>query len=248
MNKENNSSIIIMIVILSLCVLGLTGYIIYDKFNEKTNSDESITTTTTLKQEEVNKNEKLYKSNIEQCDKEMCSEKIGDLNIKFYPLRNGMESTLSINEKEILTDIYSLNNLYILDDTIIVITSDTDIRTTKIYLFDKFGNKQKEIFELDNNYQEMVIADYHDAIIINEDKIILEGTRLTHGPSLATYYYDNSLIMEDYYLGKCDIYNKYIEEIIYGTYEIDYLGNNKFSEIKNISYTKLKDSDITCNN
>ena len=258
-NKKNNKGLITIIIILSICIGGLVGYIVYDKLNKKDESTIKETTTTTTispvssttqkqREEVTNKNGELQKSNIKNCNEKMCSETINGLNIKYYPQKNGMESTLIINEKEILNDIYWLSDLYVLDETIIIITSSMDIRTTKIYLVDKLGNIQKEIYNLDTNYKEMVISDVENAIEITKEGIILKGTRITHGPSIATYYYDNSLSMEDYYIGKCDIYNKYVDENIYGTYEIKYLGDNKFSEIKNLDYTKLKDSDIRCSN
>jgi len=57
-NKKNNKGLIAIIIILTLCILGLVGYIIYDKAlikennEKKTLSTKSTTITTTIKKEE----------------------------------------------------------------------------------------------------------------------------------------------------------------------------------------------------
>ena len=251
MENKSNKGLIVLVIILIICVLGLLGYIVYEKTLPKKENNNNPTTspvTTTIKeQEETEKKGNLTTATISNCTKEICSETIGNFKIEYRSNINSLDSVLTVNKKEVLSKFISIEKMYILDETLIVITGGTDIRSTKIHFFDKLGNKQKEIHSLDNNYIEMVISDdEEDSIKITEEGLTIKGTRLTHGPSIAAYQYDQNLNPDDYYIGNCTIYNKYKEDNIFGTYEIKYLGDNKFSDIKNISYTKLKDSNITC--
>ena len=148
---------------------------------------------------------------------------------------------IKINGKIVLeNEMYYSNSFDILDDIVIFTTSGSDIRSTTLYAFDSNANEILNLRYLDDNYPTMIIADMKANIYnIEDNKIKLSGTRMTHGTSLVTEI--TNTLEKSVYI--CENKEKYINEIIEGDYEIEYLGNKKFSDIKNIEYVKLYDTN-----
>lgn len=86
----------------------------------------------------------------------------------------------------------------------------------------------------------MVIEDVGDTIYnIEKNEISFSGFRLYHGPSLEIN--DNENLIDF-----CNDLDKYKDEVARGEYKITYLGNNKFSDVENISYTTIGEGNY-CN-
>ncbi len=219
MNNKNKGLIITLIILL---IIGLSGYLIYDKVLSN------------------NKNYQHTTLDFRGCDIETsktCTKKSGDINISFIE-ESEMEITVKINNKTVLSkELFTPNKVDILDNNVIFATSGTDILSSTLYAFDKDGNKILEVRNLDDNYDLMGIEGIDDEGLykIKDNSILLNGSRINHGPSI---------IINDDLVDICPNKDKYKNEIVYGEYKIEYLGNNKFSKIKTIKTTKLSETDI----
>lgn len=89
MKEKNNKGVIVLIVILVLLVLGLSGYIVYDKVlsNNKSssNNDVTTTTTTTTVTEDIITDSKYFK--VDEFDYELNGEII-KIGFNYYLLNN----------------------------------------------------------------------------------------------------------------------------------------------------------------
>jgi hypothetical protein len=104
MKKENNKGLIIIIIILVICVLGLVGYIIFDKYNKKELEEEKVSTTTI----KLNANEK----SIETCSKNkaLIAKEIETINQQSFIKKYYPEDYVPINTSNIICDYSSLFN------------------------------------------------------------------------------------------------------------------------------------------
>jgi uncharacterized lipoprotein YehR (DUF1307 family) len=144
--------------------------------------------------------------------------------------------------------------VFIMDDIIIFVTVGSDIRSTDIYIVDFNGNALFKTYYLNN--KGMVIDGY---ISTDGNKIIMSGTRTTHGVNLVMtntnesfseysdylyqdtvyeyenieYKYDGSqvhLFNGTVFSEASGLLNK--DEIIEAVFELEYLGDGKLGKIK----------------
>ena len=145
--------------------------------------------------------------------------------------------------------------IIVIDDIVIITTGGTDVRSMRLYIFDFNGNTLFKTYYLNN--KGMVIDSY---IFIDDNKIIMPGTRLTHGINLVmknrnTQFseYSDYLYQDTVYKYENLIYNDVSDtevylydgtafteesaildknEIIEGDFTLEYLGGGKFGKIK----------------
>ena len=120
-------------------------------------------------------------------------------------------------------------------DIVIVPVYSTDVRGTELYIFDKNGNILKKVYEFDENTKGMGIAvAMANTFTFDNNKILIKASRYTHGPSVI--YGDKTVEFcnNDNGLKENEISDDLIVE---ATYEIDYLSNNKLSDIKMVDGT-----------
>ena len=112
---------------------------------------------------------------------------------------------------------------------------------------------KKQNYYYNDEFDNMVLSTKNNIdYLIKDNKIIINGTKIHHGPSIINQKEDDWHLIEILKCNKEDCENasdycvdsNLLNEYVYGEYEIEYLGNHNFSEIKNISKTKLMDSDI----
>ena len=163
---------------------------------------------------------------------------------------------LKINDN--IADIYFawFNQIIVLDDIIVITTGGTDIRSMRMYIFDFNGKTLFKTYYLNN--KGMVIQNY---IYIDGNKIIMPGTRVTHGLNLVTkntstefseyssylyqdtvYDYTNKAIEYESNGSEIHIFNGSVfsesskllnkNEIVEADFELKYLGGGKFDKIK----------------
>ena len=184
-------------------------------------------------------------------------ETASDEKIKWYVLK--------INDNKVdMENFLWFDQIIVMEDIIVITTGGTDIRSTPIYIFDFNGKKLFETYYLNN--KGMVIQ---RPVSIEGNKIIMPGTRLTHGIDLVmkspdyesseyedylyidtVYNYENSIYQSELhievYLDSFDsmseeakLLNK--DEIIEADFELEYLGGGKFGKIKMTeNFTTLK--------
>ena len=138
------------------------------------------------------------------------------------------------------------------DEYIIVIAGGTDINTFPIYIFDYNGNTLFKTYYLSNSG--MV---NEGAVTVVDNKIIIRGTRITHGPSImigcnklwqdgfsdySNYLYEDTVydygdnfqsydevFLDESNYEKIKILNP--NEKTDAVFEMKYLGNGEFSKI-----------------
>ena len=99
----------------------------------------------------------------------------------------------------------------------------------------------KNVFDnIDNKYPSMRVND-----LKGKDFYNIKGNKITFGGS-RVHHFETLVISDNEKIEICEDQNneKYKDEIAEGEYEIEYLGNNKFSKIKNTKYTSVKDSEF----
>ena len=117
--------------------------------------------------------------------------------------------------------------LVINNEILMVTTHGSYVDSAGILFFDKDLNKLDVDLTLDEKYpNDMNISSFGgpgdgDGIKVEGNKIIIKGSRL-----IQTEY-------------RC----KYKGELLHATYEIEYLGNNKFSKAKQLEVLKIIDDD-----
>lgn len=252
-SKKKNNSMFILIIILILAVAGLGGFIVYDKFSapdEKPNNDVNDNGQVSDGNNENNEQNIENNGTINQAPSnnpsislpnclDGCTLEYEGFKFEIGRDSNGSKQTLKINGKSVLEDIgFFKTNMtvhenikFIQDIAIIRVISNMQVF---VFAFDKQGNQLLSTMIIDTKFGEnMVLAVFDegvDRMTIEGNKIKLKATRFSDGPSIRG---ENVPVINESI--SCDT-------IVEGTYEIEYLGNGKFSEIKNTSYTLLKDS------
>ena len=88
--------------------------------------------------------------------------------------------TLYINKAPALTDFLFLDDFRVIDnDYLAVVTGGTDVQSQHLYLFDRTGNLLFETYYLTD--KGMI---FNGILSVEEDRILMHGSRGYHGPSL----------------------------------------------------------------
>jgi len=124
-----------------------------------------------------------------------------------------------------------ISSLQTLDNTLLVATYDTDVTGDYLYIFDIDGKLLLEVHSLDDNGMYLRLGE--PAYQIKDNKLIVQGTRMYHGPSLFTGDGKQVELMSD---------GEYLpvfpdDEVVEAAYEIQYLGNGMFGPITKIETT-----------
>ena len=239
--ERNELSKNIIIILLMIMIIGLAGLMCYDKFAVNKEPEKTKTT------------EKKEESKINDNTKDASEDKTTNMNYSVQKLDLGQqkEKSVLIDGKNIIikrekignsdSDEYNfiingknslvegtrfgieIEEIYIFGDIIVVPTYSGDVRGQRIYIFDKDGNKLKEIIQLDKAVNGMEKSSAEDDISFKNNKILIKGTRLNHG--LVIVYGKKEISL-------CTNSELNDDFIVEATYEIEYFGNNKLSEIK----------------
>ncbi len=232
--KNNNT--IIIITILSVIIIALGGYIIYDKFqvpDNKDNTDNSGSTQTI--------NNIQIDPEADEC-KNGCQKTL---------TINGQEETIYASEKELKLgnktiinfdegEASFINQVNVYND--IIITMDGFSLGRAIHIYDLNGNLIKTINDFKDE-QGRLFTSYpgysnSDCFSISDDgKIEFLGTKHTQGAA-NTYILDSGDVVD-----LCSQPSIKDDDIVSGIFEITYLGNYQFSDIKYLR-TKKTVKDI----
>jgi len=139
--------------------------------------------------------------------------------------------SVKINHKYYELSEFAISSIDFIGDLIIIVGSGTDV-DSRLYIFNNEGNLLSNPELVEKEFY--MYYDYNSSELyeISDNKILLYGTRETHGPSLVSK--DGWIDLEI-----CENIEKYKGEIVRGTYEIEYLGNGKFTEPTLIEYEIL---------
>ncbi len=236
----------LLIIILIIIILTLIAYIVFISVNKKETTNDY--------QNNINNNDNLKEEkpvtydrsalDFSGCDFEVndtCTRTYKDIEVNIYIGSYGTKN-VKINDKDVVKNVFYTSDIFdIMDDVIIFTIGHTDIRSTTIYAFDKNGNELLKLFDnIDNKYPSMRVND-----LKGKDFYNIKGNKITFGGS-RVHHFETLVLSDNEEIHICEDQNneKYKDEIAEGEYEIEYLGNNKFSKIKNTKYTSVKDSEF----
>lgn len=249
-----------LVILLLLIILGIGGYIVYDKFiannepnnennnvsdnNDTTNNDVNNNDTTNDNANNTNNNNESSSgifTELDCHDGDGCEFTKGNFNFKIVNLENESVTgeALYINGKKVLEDgwiIFYEDNFLVLNDIAIVHIGEGLDHWTTFKIYDLQGNLLLDGKPIDSNFGKNILLSVLDdntkPIYLEGNKIKINATRFTHGPSILGEPTAQPVINQN---TSCDT-------IVMGTYEIEYYGNGKLSEIKNTSYITLRDA------
>ncbi len=232
MEKKKKIILIIIISLLVILVLGLGGYIIYDKVineNETSKNTTTVETKYVFKRHSTDTLNKCF-SNLSSEEGGDCTEAIktssGEHILKLHVLPDsspdGPVPILYIDNKKVLEfDIAifgGIDEIYTIDDDIIFNTNNGYYS----YIFSLRRNKLEEITNFDKEIPEMRFM--HSTKTI-KNKIYFEGYRLSQ-----QWF---AVRVAGYEVTVCDKeerqkYGVNEDTIISGLYEMEYLGQDKY--------------------
>lgn len=248
MEKKKKIILIIIISLLVVSVLGLGGYIVYDKV-----LNSNVGKTTTAEKQYVFKKQNV--NTLNNCFSSLDDDKSGDctkpieingeehilkLSISFSTT-TGPQPILYIDNKKIIEfDVATfdgLDEVYIIDDTIAV--NDPGVFFDTVYLYTFENKKITKIDRLDSDsyYMQYYASFFENRIIFHRsimsplDASILkdendgEGVYICDDEEMSKHGYDENTIVE-------------------WIYEMEYLGNNKFSKAIKLKEIKLSETNL----
>lgn len=228
-NQKGNKGLVILLTIFVILTLVLGGFVIYDKMFSNNNSDGGNNSNSTNKNtnnntdnKSENKTYKFEKITTDCTLEKGCTKTYGENTIRIDYLE-GMGYDVSINGAYALERIgWPIKEIYVIDNIVVFEAED------RIYALDTNGNIILVINHIDEQIATMKLNP-DKPITSNDNKIIASGTRLWHGPSIRVNIGE--------YKSPCELPDN---EVIEGTYELEYLGNKRF-QITNTSYNYLKE-------
>lgn len=225
--EKKNTGLIVLVVVLCLLVVGLGGYIVYDKMLDKSVNDTN----------NKDKNDNIIDKNVatklnETIVIDINSDKTYNKDVDNHSVTYSSKS-LKVDDKTIVEleeGAYYLYQVSFYDD--IIITSQSFSLGHWFDIYDYDGNVIKEINLFRDNENRLFHAylRYSDDEIFNVSNsgvISFVGTKHVQGDA-GTYLTDNGNEINILY----DKYDIDDDSVVEGIFEISYLGNNNFSDIK----------------
>lgn len=221
---KKNKIIVFLIIVLIICVLGLSGYMIWNKqlknnIDNNTNNDWKDFSC----DEVINEKCIIYKDNYTEIS-----------------LRDSSNPKIQFNDNEISGIDYNLDfgiEVSRIDNDVIIVHIP-NIENWNEYILDNNGNKLLDLENINKIKNGIGKINYDTTT----KKLLLINTASPYGYTNLKTIIENSCILE-----------KNIEDIIYSEIEIEYLGNKKFSTPKVIKENTLMSAindvynkDITC--
>lgn len=266
MGNNNDKSKNIIIAILIIMIIALAGVHVYDKFIVKKESEKSATSTTDNNQQtnviDAKTEEKLLYSAVKVNfnSNDTATINLGNNQVTLSNKMNDDQGQFKFNSKLLFETSMTkmVDEVYTFNDILLVVTSGTDIRSSVLYIYDKNGNKLKEVYELDSVDKGMVITQLESEneneikyLSFNNNKIIMNGWRINNGNTIVVNGKDVNYCDKNA-LNKNNVTGDYVIE---ARYELEYLGNNTFSQLKIIEGSQstfdqqefIKNYSKTCN-
>lgn len=158
-----------------------------------------------------------------------CNNTFKDIDVKVKLVNDKV--SLVINEKDVSNEIKRMyiDNYLITEDLVIVDTKDNSGGTSELIIFNKNGKKLYSVSEFDIGLF-YINYEFKDNIITMEASLFSEEAQA-------------SAIMRDLSLANCSDLEKYKDNVAEIIYEMRYLDNDRFSELKEISTKELYKTD-----
>ena len=246
--KKSNKGLYAIITILCIAVLGLGGFIVYDKFikediaknkNKEVSCSDCVTTID------------LFEDGYGIERKILLNGKVLKIKEEWNEERETQQ--LIIGNKSIANpDPYKLHGfskIFVIDNEVLMIqTMGSNIRTVEYFFLDSDLNRIEVDMTLDVDYPHSMKQVEENDVIVNGNTIHVKASRLSFG---------DLEVEEDGYTPLCDYstlphtinqenFEKHKGELVSAEYEMTYLGNNKFSKFKKVKENRFL-TDYVCN-
>ena len=228
--EKKNTGLIVLVVVLGLLVVGLGGYIIYDKILDKSINDTN----------NKDKNDNIIDKNVatklnETIVVDTNSDKTYNKDVNNQSVTYSSKS-LKVDDKTIVEleeGAYYLWQVTFYDDIIITSQSFSSGHWFDIYDYDGNVIKKIDLFRDNNNRLFKAYLRYSDNEIFNVSNsgvISFVGTKHVQGGA-GDYLTDDGKWINILY-GNDDISNIDGNSIVKGIFKFSYLGNYTFSDIE----------------
>ena len=214
-----------------------------------------VTGSVLLKEEESKTEKKEDNKNISECNecvdaydfdddsaKILLGNEVKEIKVK----KENNKETLIIGNKTLITlkDGESFYHVYVFNnEAILVTTTGEEYRNVHPYFYDKDLKAIDVDMTLDEDYPKSMVMFSSDDIEVDENIITIYGSRTAEGMTLI----DESLNKTKLCVasGEASTYTKnHTGELLGAKYEMEYLGNSKFSKAKKVSDVRTLDETI----
>ncbi len=249
--KEHDPSTMVFITILLIILAGLCAFIFYVilprieasknkiEYNDITTVPPTgVTVVTPFKTSTLNNGNMITTTGNYVVDE--------SFNIVTTDTGNGID--LTINGVKVTTTKKIYPTLGRVDDFIVLILADGEIRSNRVVIYDKNGNTIKEVRNI-NNAEGMLLLEDPSGYIFSSNNLIMIASRVR----------DTTIILDDNAgstegIDLCDVMtlqDKRIDNnfIVMANYTLSYKGNNEFGDpfkINEVTLQEYRDSNELC--
>ncbi len=241
--KENSlKGLYVIIFVLVILVIGLGGYIVFNKSAKLNNNDNNDNNDDNMANVVANNVTIVTSTCNDGCTKNIKDENEEDVSlyVTTKELRLGDKAIISLEEDS----ANHLDQVSIYNDIIIAMEGFSlkshltfyDLKGNKLKTIAMFNDEEGRIFTAYPRYSEEEL--FH---VDNDGKITFVGTKHPQGQT-NSYIDDNGSVID-----LCDVKNVSDNDIVSGLFTLSYLGKGQFSDISYVS-TKSTVKDIkACN-
>lgn len=272
-NKNNKLGLGILIGLLLAIIIGLVGFIVYDKVISKDNNNEQVeqgnnSEKENVKEETVNCIDCIteivlpstYADQKTTEGKIVLGNKIMNLKVTIDSEEEHGYGSVSVDDK-LLKKFYfenmeSIDSVYILKNDLLMITTvGSYIRSSKYYFYDTNLQEINTNFVIDDEYPNSMknSGDIGEKLTVENNVITVVGSRLSLSDEIelengeTTRICDYDLLNSDGTISNIKgTYDEHKGEIAKAKYEIEYLENGKFGKSKRVEILKKVDESF-CN-
>lgn len=239
--KEHDSTTAVFVVVLLIILACLVAFIflyIVPKYLEAKSKEYHYNDATTTTSVFVNNILEQYTLSNDIYISNDSVFNVGDYKISLK--NNGETRDILINDKAVVSADYLLPKVAIVDNLLIFVVQNKEIRTTKLLIVDSDANIVYELYNIKNN-DGMVLMPDSSSIIFNSVSIVVIASRVN----------GNNLILDNTYGVKSGINICSSDALIshnigdnfatIATYSFEYLGNKTFSDPTIIHSTNINE-------
>lgn len=243
-DSTNVTFIIVVLLIILAIICAILFYLIIPLVNQESNTFHYNDSTTEFTTSTFYNISDTYINDLGYVNTEGTYNINEDFIISLVNSNGGFN--ILVNDSYVATADYLLSKVGFVDDLIIIITQDSNARTTRLIAITKDGEEVYELYNI-SDVQGLVLNSDNSSIIFNSASIVINTTRVL----------SSSLILDETF-GSVSGINICSEEelsnnslsgnsVALANYSIEYLGNHEFSKPKSI-YNITIDDYINTNN
>ncbi len=251
--KEYDPSTMIFVVVLLIILACLCAFIFYvilprieanKKLSEAASTTPKRYTTTSIKIIDPFKTTNLNNGNPITSTFSYAID--NDFNLSTIDTGNGIE--VFINSNKVTTTKRIFSKIGRVDEFIVLILADGDVRNNRVVIYDKSAKLIREIKRI-NNVDGMLLYDDASGYIFNNNTLVILASRVKNDKIILNNEFgsvDGFSLCDEEKLQENNINDNYL---VMARYLLTYNGNSEFSDlvkINNVSLQEYRDSNNLC--